>query len=105
MERPAFFEILGIISSKLFSESCEPGISHQFQGFCITKACVEDLQDVGPSRNVNLEMSTIVDQGQHEEPDVVKEEQPPVVGSSQPEGADSATTSGENPATCMGDVQ
>ena len=53
--------------------------------------------------NVNLEMSTIVDQGQHEEPDVVKEEQPPVVGSSQPEGADTATTSGKNPA--MEDVQ
>ena len=53
--------------------------------------------------DVNLEMSTIVDRGQHEKPDVVKEEQPPVVGSSQPEGADSATTSGDNPA--MGDVQ
>ena len=51
--------------------------------------------------NVNLEMSTIVDQGQHEEPDVVK--QSPIVGSSQPEGADSATTSGEN--TAVGDVQ
>ena len=73
------------------------------EGFCITKACVEDLQDVGPSRYVDLKMSKIVDRGQHEEPDMVRTEQPPVVGSSQPERVASATTSGENQA--MGDVQ
>ena len=53
--------------------------------------------------DVNMEMPTIVDRGQHEEPDVAKTEQNLVVGSSQAEGADSATTSNENPA--VGDVQ